>query len=534
MDTCKAIVQEGTRKGDRCKFPPSSNLYCGRHLRNKEYDDGIAANKIWCRFFFRGCNNEVLAAGSCDDCKKKLTKKTLACKHDGCKFKLIEGDFCKKHERDKYYIEEKEKGIKYCDIARGCFTVLTTNKSCDTCLAIQREKDNERYAKRKDMIKATEIQNTIIRTCIKCMKDFDAFKTRYGKESIHCCNCAEKQSAYDKMREARERNYMKERLKHLEIHYKHYITGSLKRGYGDFQLNFEEFQEIVTSPCHYCKLIKSEEANGIDRINNDIGYTKDNCVPACWKCNKMKSFYHPEFFLDKCKIITKIIAPTSEFYSKWATYYTRTNNRNYTTYKREAETIRDLPFDISQEQWDWLTRSPCYLCGYQDAHGIGLDRVDNTIRKYTIENCRPCCGSCNSMKGEFTLQEFLDQCKIIAVSILIFNEVPVSKNPLKVAEDKGHLMDPKERIHWKSKGLYYGILSNTASSFQESYKEVFTNGEFDELCKLVKESSKEAALLLLKTTIAKLKKRNYRATHNTVTHTPPQAPNLSQRPLQTS
>jgi len=36
---CKAIVQEGPRKGEGCKFAPLDNGYCGRHERNKIYDD---------------------------------------------------------------------------------------------------------------------------------------------------------------------------------------------------------------------------------------------------------------------------------------------------------------------------------------------------------------------------------------------------------------------------------------------------------------------------------------------------------------
>lgn len=512
METCKAIVQEGPRKGERCMFPPGDNLYCGRHLRNKEYDDGVAEGKTWCRFFFRGCNNEVSAVGSCDDCKKKLTKKKLDCKHEGCTFKVIEGDFCKKHERDKYYIEEKEKGIKYCDIARGCFTIVKDKKSCEPCLEIQREKDSQRYEKRKGIIKATELQNTIVRSCIKCSKDFDSFKTKLNKDSMHCVNCLEKQAVQDKKREGRERNYKKERLNNLEASYKNHVKKSIVRGYGDFLLNFEEFQQLVTSPCHYCKHINLEEALGIDRVNNDLGYTKENCVPACWRCNRMKHFYHPDFFLEKCKILIKEKIPDKEFYTKWALYYTRSNYRNYTAYKRESEETRGLPFEITQQQWDWLTRSSCYLCGYQDAHGIGLDRVDNTIRKYTLENCRPCCGSCNSMKNDIPLQEFLDQCKLVsdAWPSMNFNIVPVSKNPLKEAEDKGHLMNAEDRTHWKAKGLYYAILSDTAVAFEESYKGILKKDEFSELCKRVKESTKEAALSFLKDALGKFKKRKYR------------------------
>jgi len=516
METCKAIVQEGSRKGERCQFPPGPELYCGRHLRNKIFDDGVAQGKTWCRFFFRGCNNEVCDELTCSDCKTRIAKKTIACKHEGCKFKVLEGDFCKKHERDKYYLEEKEKGIKYCDIARGCFTLVTDKKSCDKCLEKQREKDANRYKNKKEIIKAAEIQNTLMRSCIKCAMDFESYKTRFNKDSMHCLECSSKQNAQDKKREGRERNYMKEHLNNLENHYKNYIVSSLKRGYGDVELNFDEFKILVTSPCHYCNQWNENEANGIDRVNNDLGYTKENCVPACWKCNRMKHFYHPEFFIEKCNIITKKTLPSKDFYSKWALYYTRTSNRNYTTYKREAEEIRELPFEITQEQWDWLTRSACYLCGYQDTHGIGIDRIDNTIRKYTLENCRPCCGSCNSMKAEFSLQEFLDQCNLILAKWptgIQFNKILVWKNPLKEAEDKGHLMNAEDRTHWKSKGLYYSILSDTALAFQQSYKDVFSMGEFETLSKSVKESTKEVALSLIKDLLGKLKKRKYRLTH---------------------
>ena len=511
MEPCKAIIQEGSRKGQRCKFPPGSESYCGRHLRNKKFDDGVAKGKTWCRFFFRGCNNE--ANGSCDDCKNKLSKKLLACKHKGCKFKVIEGDFCKKHERDKYYIEENEKGIQYCDIARGCFTIVKEKNTCEPCLEKLRNRNRERYKNKKDNIKATEIQNTLIRSCVKCAKDFKSYKTKFNKDSMHCLDCSAKQCVQDKKRENRERNYKKERLGNLETSYKYHVQGSLKRGYGDFEINFEDFKILVRSPCHYCKQWNEEEAIGIDRVNNDLGYTKNNCVPACWICNRMKHFYHPEFFIEKCKIISKNIEPTKEFYIKWSTYYTRSCHNNYTNYKRVAEETRKLPFEINQEQWDWLTRSACYLCGYKDARGIGLDRIDNTVRKYTIENCRPCCGSCNSMKGEIILEKFLEQCSAIASSPLEFKEIPLQKNPLKETEDKAHLMNPEDRVHWKSKGLYYAILSDTAPAFQQSYNDVFTLDEYTTLCKSVKESTKEVALSLLKDILVKLKKRKYRLTH---------------------
>ena len=100
------------------------------------------------------------------------------------------------------------------------------------------------------------------------------------------------------------------------------------------------------------------------------------------------------------------------FFSKWKEYYKQTCYKQFSKYTKEA-TTRNLPVEITQEQWERITRSPCYLCGYQSAKGIGLDRMDNTVRAYTFTNSRACCGSCNNMKGDFSLEEFIDQCNIL-------------------------------------------------------------------------------------------------------------------------
>jgi hypothetical protein len=434
-------------------------------------------------------------------------KKKNSCKHEGCKFKT-DDKFCKKHERDVYYREEKEKGIKFCDIARGCFNILNdSKKSCEACLEKIRLSDNKRYKSRKGLIVAAQASNSNVRSCIKCTKDFEAFQTTFNKDSNHCKSCLEKQAHQDKQREDRVRNYKEERLNNLEGSYKNHINKSLIRGYGDFQLNFDEFKCLVTSPCHYCKSISDTEAIGIDRVNNDIGYVKENCVAACWKCNRMKHFYHPVFFIEKCKIITKELIPDKAFYKKWSLYYIRSCYKNYGTCKREAEG-RNLPFELSPQQWDWLTRSPCYLCSYQDAHGIGIDRLDNTVRNYTLENCRPCCGSCNSMKNELGLQELLEQCALVSKAYPSYDEftgIPISKNPLKPIKT-----DEAARIHWKSSSIYYAIISDSADTFFESQEGILSQDEYVDLCDKVKSYQKDAAHTLIESLLKTLRKRRYR------------------------
>jgi len=61
-----------------------------------------------------------------------------------------------------------------------------------------------------------------------------------------------------------------------------------------FALSVEEFNQIVSQPCHYCggyssEFIENSRGNGIDRKNSDTGYIKSNCVPCCAMCNFTKN-----------------------------------------------------------------------------------------------------------------------------------------------------------------------------------------------------------------------------------------------------
>lgn len=70
-----------------------------------------------------------------------------------------------------------------------------------------------------------------------------------------------------------------------------------------FDINREQFFKITKGNCFYCNKhpsnifnlkvktknkIANYTYNGIDRINNDKGYTPDNIVSCCTRCNTMK------------------------------------------------------------------------------------------------------------------------------------------------------------------------------------------------------------------------------------------------------
>jgi hypothetical protein len=89
-------------------------------------------------------------------------------------------------------------------------------------------------------------------------------------------------------------NHLKLRAKH-----KHQVV----------YLTYEEFIEFTkSSACHYCEkaLVWTEyslnrgrsAACNLDRKDNALGYSRDNCVPCCPRCNKAKSghFSYDEWY----------------------------------------------------------------------------------------------------------------------------------------------------------------------------------------------------------------------------------------------
>lgn len=55
-----------------------------------------------------------------------------------------------------------------------------------------------------------------------------------------------------------------------------------------FTLNLFDFYLLATNSCYSCGN-KSEELLGIDRVNNELGYTVKNSRTCCWDCNRLKS-----------------------------------------------------------------------------------------------------------------------------------------------------------------------------------------------------------------------------------------------------
>src|SRR5260221_440604 len=74
--------------------------------------------------------------------------------------------------------------------------------------------------------------------------------------------------------------------------YKNYRNGAIARGYS-LDITFEYFKCITQQDCFYCGIEPKQSIwdyiyNGIDRIDNALGYTPDNSRPCCRTCNVAK------------------------------------------------------------------------------------------------------------------------------------------------------------------------------------------------------------------------------------------------------
>lgn len=141
------------------------------------------------------------------------------------------------------------------------------------------------------------------KTCLEFTKDEIEFK-RYN-------SCRER----DRVQQTKLRNgEQKERIKSVRREaYKLNIskrlddskTSAHKRG-KSWNITDDKAKELMTSPCHYCGLIElGVRVNGIDRVNNEIGYEEGNVVPCCKLCNYFKKDYTVEQFLGHAKRITE-------------------------------------------------------------------------------------------------------------------------------------------------------------------------------------------------------------------------------------
>jgi len=368
---------------------------------------------------------------------------------------------CSNYKRNRCHNEVDEKGF-----AR-----------CSECREVERAKDNKRYAQKKEVSlnsEVIEVDGIDVKLCgfFNNKRPVSSFKDIHGEESAKCDKCRERgQILSDRPRKERNKkdpcNSLKSKLKDYQK--------DAKRDNKIWNLTEKDAYSLYSMPCHYCgdlPKIKEGKCNGIDRINSDEKeYNINNIIPCCGMCNRMKRVLNYNDFL---KIVEHVatfnglydgkLSPNLFYFSQRGKLYVYRNDANQKNKKR-PNTENDYSFNLTQEELDKIIKMNCHYCGLKPNRSKfegGLDKVNNKVGGYSVENNVSCCTVCNFLKSDFDKEEFLQKCLQIVKNcnkIETFQNRQLLLNEIKQNNNK----DEGDKIKLKKK-------SNSSSSSTSEHK----------------------------------------------------------------
>lgn len=299
-----------------------------------------------------------------------------------------------------------------------------------------------------------------------CGNITDVIQVSLKRGTAKSCGCMK--------REMHEKNKKSDGLARIIIRDYQNAARDSKR---EFKLSLEDCKSLFEQDCYYCGTPPLQEKkyspcrqiaeetrkevflfNGIDRIDNSKGYTKENVRTSCRKCNIMKAkLSENEFYGWITKLIQHQISPTKLPIEKDLVITKEEKWKNHTEirgemyrqrmlkpghgvynkildeYKRKAKQ-RKIDFNLSKEEFCSFLIGYCEYCGVEPMRHIdlgigspftvwvnGVDRKDNTIG-YTTENSATACHNCNHAKNAYSVAEFLSHIQKIYDN-LVKNEI---------------------------------------------------------------------------------------------------------------
>lgn len=397
-------------------------------------------------------------------------------------------NYCQKHIRNIVIDKATTENVRYCDIARGCYTVLEDHQhKCTHCLHKVRIRDRTRNDKKRQ-------DNTLCLDCGNPLTSENRAIGKHDKELRRCKPCYENLQKCERQRTPRERNYKVEGFVNKNVIWNHYVKGAKKRNI-HFTLTKTHFNELIILPCFYCGYKVNNEVNGIDRIDNNEGYINENVVTCCQTCNTAKGTQHPQEFIDKLRAIHayKVLSQPIMLHliEKWKTTYLSQSAPKFSKYMQSANT-RNLIFSLTEDQFNNIISKSCYLCGIatSDQNTNGIDRFDNN-NGYVLENCKTCCGHCNILKKDLVYE------KVIYIAEKVYNNYDRLSQYFKDYDIKTRKSKTDERIKVENPS-YMEAEQREYKSLNEIITPDIDTTNNESIKELLEENKKSPALKVIK------------------------------------
>jgi hypothetical protein len=355
MPSCQALIQQGQQKGQPCTNETDGD-YCSKHKRQAILDKATKENMRLCDIA-RGCytvledhqakcthclhkariserkrNDQKRQDPTlCLDCGSNLTEQTRAkgkhekllrrCSPCYVKLQKVESQrpprernykaeaFTNKHVLWNQYVKSAQKRKIDFTISKALFQTLIL-KPCFYC---QHQKEGEANGLDRLNNNAGYVEDNIVSCCELCnnLKGSQHPQEFIDKmQAIHTYSTSNTPIAKERI-ETWNTTYSSKSTPN----YKSYAKSANSRCI-TFCLSETEFADIIKKPCYLCGLAVSEtNKNGIDRVNNSLGYQLENCRACCGHCNLLKRDMAYDDLADKAARITQSYSSLTEYIS---------------------------------------------------------------------------------------------------------------------------------------------------------------------------------------------------------------------------
>lgn len=157
-----------------------------------------------------------------------------------------------------------------CEECNSIFTTRTKEKTiCPTCLRF----------KKWDLAKCEKET----RICLLCKKEYKIPKVNVNHKSRYCLDCENLRSTDPKMLVKRKQAQLRDRLRLQKNRFSHSQKQAIARN-KEWNITEEQYNDIISKSCFYCGA-ENKSHVGLDRIDNTKGYTIDNVLSCCGRCN---------------------------------------------------------------------------------------------------------------------------------------------------------------------------------------------------------------------------------------------------------